>query len=419
MKVLMLGWELPPHYVGGMGNVCDQLTKYLAKTGADIEFILPFKADYKNIKHMKVTPAIDQDAISLMQSGSTYDSMLYTMERKDGTRVVRTLQEQVEAFASNVARLVPLREFDVIHAHDWLTLRAAVEAKRISGMPMFVHIHATEYDRSGGNYGNAVIRDIEYIGLHMADHVFAVSELTKRVLMREYNLPADKISVTHNRMDVSFEQINETVNTYHHISKLREQGYKVVLNAGRITVQKGLTHLMNAMRIVISRNPKTVLLFVGSGEQISELLALSAELGIARNVYFTGRVDGHGPQWRDAFKVSDAYVMPSVSEPLGMVPFEAIAYGAPTICSKQSGIVEILTNTLKVDFWDIDKMASQILALLESPALHADLIENAQTEHKKLSWQPVADHILDRYKYHASQIGPRFIDNLHFAGAPA
>ena len=397
MKVMMLGWELPPHYVGGMGNVCDQLTKYLANSGADIEFILPFKADYKKIKHMRVTAAIDQDAVSLMASGSTYDSMLYTMERSDGSKVVRTLHEQVESFADNVARLVPLKEFDVIHCHDWLTLRAAMEAKRISGMPMFVHIHATEFDRSGGGYGNPLIRDIEYIGLHMADHIFAVSDLTKRILMREYNLPAGKITVVHNRMDVSVEQINETVNTYQHITKLREQGYKVVLNAGRMTVQKGIVHLMQAMRQVIDKQPKTVLLLVGNGELIPELMALSAELGIARNVYFTGRVDGHGPQWRDAFKVSDTYVMPSVSEPLGMVPFESIAYGTPTICSKQSGIVEILTNTMKVDFWDIDKMASQILNLIESPALHADLLENAQNEHKRLSWQPVSNTIMNTY----------------------
>jgi glycogen(starch) synthase len=397
MRVLMLGWELPPHYVGGMGVVCDQLTRQLARDGADIEFVLPFFADYSHITHMKVTAALEQDAKTLMQSGGTYDSMLYTTTTSSGETVTRNLYEQVAAFERNVAGLVQYGEYDVIHAHDWLTLRAGIAAKQVTGLPLFVHIHATEYDRAGGNYGNPLIRDIEYIGLHMADHVFAVSNFTREVLIREYNLPADKISVAENVMDVPIELINENESTYRYLQMMRSRGYSVVLNAGRMTVQKGIYHLLNAAQLVIEKRPKTIFLFVGGGEQIQELTAHAADLGILKNVIFTGRVEGIGKQWRDCFRVADLYVMPSVSEPLGMVPYEATAYGAPSLISKQSGIAEFFLNSLKVDYWDSYEMANQICAVLSNNALHDTLLQNAQAEKALKSWAPISERILNTY----------------------
>jgi glycogen(starch) synthase len=393
----MLGWELPPHYVGGMGVVCDQLTRQLARDGADIEFVLPFFADYSHITHMKVTAALEQDAKTLMQSGGTYDSMLYTTTTSSGETVTRNLYEQVAAFERNVAGLVQYGEYDVIHAHDWLTLRAGIAAKQVTGLPLFVHIHATEYDRAGGNYGNPLIRDIEYIGLHMADHVFAVSNFTREVLIREYNLPADKISVAENVMDVPIELINENESTYRYLQMMRSRGYSVVLNAGRMTVQKGIYHLLNAAQLVIEKRPKTIFLFVGGGEQIQELTAHAADLGILKNVIFTGRVEGIGKQWRDCFRVADLYVMPSVSEPLGMVPYEATAYGAPSLISKQSGIAEFFLNSLKVDYWDSYEMANQICAVLSNNALHDTLLQNAQAEKALKSWAPISERILNTY----------------------
>lgn len=398
MKVLMLGWELPPHYVGGMGIVCDQLTRQMSKDGADIEFVLPFYADFSHIKHMKVTAASSQDAVTLMSSGGTYDSMHYEVKTKAGKREIRNLYDQVHAFAHDVSQLVQYGEYDVIHAHDWLTLRAGIEAKRVSGLPLFVHIHATEYDRAGGNAGNPMVRNIEYIGLHMADHIFAVSERTKQTIIREYDIPADKITVAENVMEFPPELLAEQHETYVYLEAMRAQGYKVVVNAGRMTIQKGLNHLLQSARFVVDRNPKTIFLFVGGGEQIPELIEEAASLGLAGNVIFTGRVEGIGKQWRDAFRVSDLFVMPSVSEPLGLVPYEAIAYGAPALISKQSGISEILTNVLKVDFWDTHEMANQICAVLENDNLKNDLLANAQAEQSKLTWAPISDRIHHAYR---------------------
>lgn len=395
----MLGWELPPHYVGGMGIVCDQLTRTMAKQGADIEFVLPFYADYSHITHMKVTPALEQDAKTLMISGGTYDSMRYEVTTVNGKKYVRSLYEQVMAFASNVRRLAFYGEYDVIHAHDWLTLRAGIEAKRVTGLPLFVHIHATEYDRAGAKHGNPLIRDIEYVGLHMADHIFAVSERTKQTLIEQYDIPTDKISVAYNVMEINPEHLKEDEETYVYLQKMRSLGYKVVVNAGRMTVQKGIYNLVMAARKVLDEIPKTIFLFVGGGEQIPELLELAASLGMSGNVIFTGRVEGIGRQWRDCFRAADLYVMPSVSEPLGMVPLESIAYGAPTLISKQSGIAEFLINTLKVDHWDVHEMANKICAVLQNPDLHDQLLLNAQAEHRQMSWEPTSRRIMEKYDH--------------------
>lgn len=398
MKVLMLGWELPPNYVGGMGIVCDQLTRQLARDGVDIEFILPFYADYSHVKHMKVRAALDQDALTLMQSGGTYDSMYYTViTEKGGKKVIRTLMEQVHAFADNVGRLVEYGEYDVIHVHDWLTLRAGIVAKQKTGLPLFVHIHATEHDRAGGGYGNPIVREIEYIGLHMADHVFVLSNQQKRIIMEHYGIPADKITITENYMEVPDYLRMEDHETFPYIMKMKEMGYKVVTNAGRMTIQKGLVHLLEAARRVVDHNPKTLFLLCGGGEQIPELQEKAAELGLSGNVLFTGRVDGTGKQWRDAFRVADLFVMPSVSEPMGLAPYEAIAYGTPTLVTKQSGIAEVLKNALKVDYWDIDEMANKICAVLDNPSLHDTLLTNAQNEHNNKSWAPISERIRNRY----------------------
>ncbi len=397
----MLGWELPPHYVGGMGIVCDQLTRQMARDGADIEFILPFYADYSHITHMKVRAALEQDATTLMQSGGTYDSVLYNVTNKAGVTTVRSLYDQINYFEQNVPKMIKIGDYDVIHVHDWLTIRAGIAAKLKTGLPLFVHIHATEYHRAGGQDGNPLIRDIEYSGLHMADHIFAVSNFTKQILVREYDIPADKITVAENVMDVSLEAIDEVHTTFRYLESLKAQGYAVVLNAGRMTVQKGIYHLLNAARLVVNKRPKTIFLFVGGGELIPELLRHAAVLGLSRNVIFTGRVEGIGKQWRDSFRIADLFVMPSVSEPIGLVPYEATAYGAPSLVSKQSGIVDFFRNTLKVDYWDSREMANQILGVLDNPVLHDVLLANARTEKAEKSWAPISERIIDAYRHHS------------------
>lgn len=232
----------------------------------------------------------------------------------------------------------------------------------------------------------------------MADHIFAVSKKTKQTLIDKYDIPADKITVAENVMDIPWELMQEEHDTYPYIQAMRNVGYKVVVNSGRMTVQKGLYFLLQAARKVVDKHPKTLFLLAGGGEQIPELLEEAAALGLAGNVLFTDRIEGIGKQWRDSFRVADLYVMPSVSEPFGMVPYEAISYGAPALISWQSGVSEVLVNALKVDYWDIDEMANKIYAVLENQDLHDTLLQNAQLELSKLSWAPIAERIYDRYR---------------------
>lgn len=401
----MLGWELPPNFVGGMGMVCDQLTRQLAKDGADIEFILPFSADYSTVKHMKVLAASEQDATTLMKSGSTYDSFMYQVRYKNGKKVVRTLQDQVEAFADDVGHFVEYGRYDVIHAHDWLTLKAGIRAKQKTGLPLFVHIHATEYDRSGGRSGNPVVREIESTGLHMADHIFAVSQITKDSIIREYGIPADKIEVIHNSIDRSWYDSLDDGNSYHYLEAMKKYGYRVVVNVGRLTIQKGLTNLLVAAKDVVARAPKTIFLIVGSGEQYGELMELAADLGISSNVLFAGF--HNGKKWRDAFAVADLFVMPSVSEPFGITPYEAIGYGTPALISKQSGIAEVLTNCIKVDYWDTNEIANQIVSVVQNDALRDELHRQGYLEYQKLSWSNASEKIVNSYNKHAQYVGAR------------
>ena len=334
----MLGWELPPHNSG----------KYI-KTNGDIEWVDLF----------------GQSAI---------------------------YEEAVE-------RIVQLAEFDVIHAHDWLTCRAAIRAKELSGKPLFVHFHSVESDRSGiPGGGNPLVREIEYMSMLIADRIIAVSEHTKRTIMREYDIPADKIDVVHNRMDPASLVPADPDNAYRYLDHMKKQGYRVVVNVGRLTIQKGLTNLLHAFKIVVDKQPKSILLLVGSGEQYYELIELAAHLGISRNVVFADFQ--RGKNWRDSYVIGDLFVMPSISEPFGLTPLEAIGYGTPALISKQSGVAEIMQNVLKIDFWDVDEMANQMVAVLQNDSLRDELHSNAYKEYGRLSWNQAAERLMDLYQTH-------------------
>ncbi len=404
MKVLMLGWELPPHHTGGMGVACFQLCRSLAEQGADIEYILPFEAQFP-YDFMKITAANPGKPESVLTSGGVYDTMRYNPQGTNVSSEFPSLHEQVRRYESGVTELVKLGEFDIIHAHDWLTFRAALAAKLITGKPLIVHIHATEYDRSAGGTGNPLVREIEYAGLMMADQVVAVSDAVKQTIVREYNIPPAKIQVAHNSFEIDRDAVIETESTYRYLSSMKEQGYRVVANAGRLTIQKGLYYFLKAAREVVAKEPKVLFLIAGGGEQLHELLALSAELGIAEHVIFTGYLNGTGKAWRDAFRVADIFVMPSVSEPFGIAPLEAIAYGTPSIVSKQSGVSEIMNNFLKVDFWDVGKMADMICAAVRYPALREELRTSASNEFERLSWKPSATKLMNIYAQHSQALG--------------
>ncbi len=397
MKVLMLGWELPPHNSGGLGVACLQLCKMLAQKGADISFVVPYTADH-DIDFMKIIPAHPQDVVEVIKSGLAYDSYKYVY--KNGNETSVDIYGQQLLYEQSVGRLALDLDFDVIHAHDWLTFRAALRVKMMSGKPMIAHVHSIESDRAGGKAGNPLVHEIEYQAFMMADRIVAVSNFTKRGIIRDYGVPADKIEVVHNSIDPSlFEALDED-NSYRYITKMKEQGYRVVTNVGRLTVQKGLVNLLYAAREVVARVPKTLFLLVGNGEQFVELLTLSADLGIGKNVILTGFQ--RGKRWRDAFAVSDLFVMPSVSEPFGIAPLEAISYGSPVMISKQSGVAEVLQHALKVDFWDINEMANQMVGALRSDALRQELYTNAHRQFESMSWEPAAEKVMALYDRHAA-----------------
>jgi len=395
MKVLMLGWELPPYNSGGLGIACYQLCKALSKKDIDIEFILPYQADH-NVDFMKVTAAYPQDVKTFLASGTAYESHKFAIEKDEIDTL--DIQDQQRLYEHATAKLVETNEYDVVHAHDWLTFRAALRVKALKNWPIILHVHSIESDRAGSFPGNPMVSDIEDIALHMADRVIAVSQHTKNAIIRDYGVPADKIEVVHNSMDVSGITPLDDDNVHKYLSLMKSLGYRVVVNIGRLTIQKGLPNLLEAAKKVIDKAPKTIFLIVGSGEQYYELVSQAAELGIGDKVLFADFQ--RGKNWRDSYAIGDLFVMPSVSEPFGLTPLEAIGYGTPALVSKQSGISEVLNNCLKVDFWDIDEMANQIAAVMLSDQLRNELWQNSYNEFRHFSWDKASEKIIDLYRSH-------------------
>jgi glycogen(starch) synthase len=398
MKVLMLGWELPPHNSGGLGVACYQLCKALAKEDVDLEFVLPYEAEH-NIDFMTVTAANPQGVAEIIKSGIAYDSYKYILE--DGSEEWHDIYSQQYMYEQAVDRLMLNKQVDIIHAHDWLTFRAALRLKMRRNCPIVLHVHSVESDRAGGKAGNPLVREIEETAFLMADSIIAVSELTKQAIMKDYDIPAEKIEVVHNRLDLADLPILEGATDYIYLEQLRADGWHVVTNIGRLTIQKGLVNLLHAAREVIKKQPKTIFLIVGSGEQYYELIELAAELGISKNVICTGFL--RGKAWRDSYAIGDLFIMPSVSEPFGLTVLEAIGYRTPTLISKQSGVGELIHHCLKADFWDIDSMANQIVAVIENAALGDSLRENAYRELERLSWDHAVTSLLKVYSRHLDQ----------------
>lgn len=392
MKILMLGWELPPYNSGGLGVACYQLCKALSVKGVDIEFVLPYQADH-GIDFMTVSAAHPQGVNSVIRGGIAYDSHKYIFE--DDSEGWLNVHQQQQLYEEAAARLAEQREFDIVHAHDWLTFRAALRIRASKKCPIVLHVHSVESDRAGSQHGNPEVREIEAIALQLADQIVAVSQHTKRAIMRDYGVPGDKIRVIHNSIDVSKMAPLDEDNAYRYLSLMKTLGYHVVVNVGRLTIQKGLPNLLRAMQKVIAAEPKSLLLIVGSGEQYHELIKLAAKLGIGPSVLFADFQ--RGKKWRDAFAIGDLFVMPSVSEPFGLTPLEAISYGTPALISKQSGVSEVLNNCLKVDYWDVDEMANKITSALRSDVLLDELWRNAYHEYQRLSWDDAAQKISHLY----------------------
>jgi len=390
----MLGWELPPHNSGGLGVACYHLSKALVKAGVDIDFVVPYSAKH-DISHMRIISAMKIDP--LMKWGGAYMSATVAEKNHEPrTKRAMSMRDVQKNYCKFIRRHLKKETPNAVHAHDWLTFEAGVIAKREFGLPFIAHVHATEFDRSGGR-GNELVHEIEREALLCADEIVAVSQLTKDVLVREYGIPADKVHVSYNGFDVAeyLDGYAYESDEYKYIEELKRRGYMVVGTVGRFTVQKGLGHMMRAAARAIAINPKMLFVLAGDGEQRDELLSLAAKLGISKNVVFTGFV--RGKEHRDVYSLVDVFVMSSVSEPFGLTALEAAHHGDALILTKQSGVGEVIRNALKYDFWDEDRLADDLVGLSKSPALLASLREAAGREYTKISWKDVAKKCVEVY----------------------
>lgn len=381
----MLGWELPPHNAGGMGVVCYQMARALAGRGIDIDFVLPYAAEHPGTDFMRIVSSSKR--VPVVGDGTwVYDSWYGSQSQ------IREIQDHyIKTAVRHAKKHVP----HAIHAHDWLTMRAGIAVKQAVNRPLIAHVHATEFDRAGGKSGNPMIHEIEQMGLLIADRVIAISNIQRDLIAEKYHIPKDKIEVVHNTIDYS--DFVEPVNgdSYRYAKRLQDEGYCVVSVMNRLTVQKGLSHFMRAAAKASHRLGRFVFIVGGDGEQRDELIEMSADLGIADKVIFTGFV--RGKQWRDVFALSDVFVMSSISEPFGITALEAAAHGAAIVITKQSGAGEVIHNGFKYDYWDEERLADILINLASSSALASHLKANASEEMHGKSWSDVADRFIDQY----------------------
>lgn len=391
MKILMLGWELPPHNSGGLGVACLNMAHALSNQGIDIDFVIPYKAEHPHTEFMHVLNATELDPIH-RYGGGAYASLeihkkqIPSIDHPDMLSI-RDIQKSYQDFVGEY-----LMDFkpDVVHAHDWLTYEAGVLAKKNFGIPLVAHVHATEFDRAGMHTGNPLIHEIEKEGLMLADRIIAVSESTKRIIHEKYQIPLTKIDVVYNSLDDEYYhdgyKCDKTL--YNYLEDLKKTGFTIVSTVGRFTIQKGLEFFMNAAAKAVRENPKLLFIFAGDGEERNRLISEAARLGISKNVVFTGFI--RGTKLRDVYSMSDIFVMSSVSEPFGLTALEAAHHGDALILTNQSGVSEVIWSAMKYDFWDENKLADEILSIAANPALKKSLQENVSHEYNKISWDKVA-----------------------------
>ena len=423
----MFGWEFPPHIAGGLGTACYGMTRGLARNGVEVVFVMPRAYGDEDQRFVRVVNASDVETIGtrdhefseellekvsfihidsnmlpyispeeyaayhdeFVRSGRTHEwtdvwKQRYTFSGKYGAN----LMEEVARYAMVAAQVAKDLEgqFDVIHAHDWLTYFAGIAAKRVSGKPLVVHMHATEFDRSGENINRRVYA-IEKAGMQAADRVIAVSELTRRIVIGKYGIPADKVVTVHNA--VRFGESEEAVPE-------RAVKDKVVTFLGRITYQKGPDYFVEAAAKVLQRVSDVRFVMAGSGDLMNHVVRRVAQLGIADRFHFTGFLKGGEVQ--RMFRLSDVYVMPSVSEPFGISPLEAMRSGVPVIISRQSGVAEVLDYAIKVNYWDVDALADAIYGLLTYPVLGRMFASKGLEEVTGLKWTNAAAKIKTVYE---------------------
>jgi glycosyltransferase involved in cell wall biosynthesis len=425
MRVLMLGWEFPPSINGGLGTACAGLVRALDDFGTEVIFITPKPAEHRPVAHAKPAFApsrtpdpqfVELESRRIFHHVSfrhvpvqlnPYETVWQEIEERWETEeLVRSLQPtpsspvqaiavsdepitppetglfaDVKQFTEHAERVADEENFDVIHAHDWMTFPAAMAIARKTGKPLVVHVHSTEHDR-GGVYGNGRIAEIERQGVHAAWRVIAVSQFTKNMLVHNYGVPAQHVEVVYNAVEAP-PQLRLAAEEF-----AIRRGVKLVLFMGRLTMQKGPEYFLTAARKVLEVMSDVKFIVAGDGDLARPTVELAARFGIAHKVLFTGFLRGLDVE--RIFQIADLFVMPSVSEPFGIAPLEAVARNVPTIISKTSGVSEVLKHALKVDFWDTNELANKIVAVLRHPTLANELRQRTKRDVAQLSWDAAA-----------------------------
>lgn len=423
MRVLMFGWEFPPHISGGLGTASYGLTKGMA-TLDDLEviFVVPKAWDdedqsvvrligankipvasrkvfYKGFKRpletievlSKIVPYTDPEEFWKVISSEVSGHNIVVQTNSKGTvdfsgKYGGNLMDEINKYAIVASVIAEENEFDIIHAHDWLAYPAGIAAMEVSGKPLVIHVHATDFDRSGGNV-NPDVYHIEKSGMDAASKIITVSNLTRDIVINRYNIDPDKVETVYNAV--------EPVHVSEHLTVKKGFDEKVVTFLGRITLQKGPEYFIEAAYRVLKVMDNVRFVMAGSGDMLERMIRRAAALKITDRFHFTGFLKG-----ADVFNMldmSDVYIMPSVSEPFGISPLEAMQSNVPVIISKQSGVAEVLTHAVKTDFWDIDAMADAIYGILNYPDLANMIIKNGKEEVIKLKWDNSARHVRDIY----------------------
>ncbi|MHC4622443.1 MAG: glycosyltransferase family 4 protein [Planctomycetota bacterium] len=421
MKTFMLGWEFPPYISGGLGTACHGLTKAMGQLGIQITFVLPKAGPAHYAGHVKMLCAHGQMGIRELSglknvSFRTVPSALrpyvasgayqhehagrsFAREWKSHSvhswswscsehveNYGHDMYQEVQRYAKQVAELATIEDFDIVHAHDWMTYPAGIIVAEASGKPLVVHVHSTEFDRSG-EHVNQMVYDIERHGMHVSAKVIAVSNYTKNIIISRYGIAPEKVEVVYNG-------VQSNINGYTH--PMPEKTDKIVLFLGRITMQKGPEYFLAAAKRVLEKINNVKFVMAGDGDMLHRTVELTAQMGLGRKVMFTRFLRGSDVE--RIYQMADLYVMPSVSEPFGIAPLEALQHDVPVLISKQSGIAEVLKHALKVDFWDINQMANKIIAVLRYPPLSTALSKNGRLEAHRFRWEDSATRVKEIYK---------------------
>jgi len=425
MKVLMFGWEFPPHISGGLGTACYGLTKGMTSfPDMEILFVVPktfgdeekttigligannvhirmndirFAGFLKEIQQIEVgvnlLPYVDPELYEKYFVESEYgENKFITSDFEGKLRFTggygQNLMREISNYAVVAAAIAAQQTFDVIHAHDWLCYPAGISAKYVSGKPLVIHVHATDFDRSGGSV-NPMVYDIEKQGMEAADKIITVSNLTRNVVIEKYGIAPEKVVTVYNAVEPVYANGSAKAPIRGNYDE------KIVTFLGRITLQKGPEYFIEAANLVLKKMNNVRFVMAGSGDMMKKMIRRAARLGICDKFSFTGFLKGDDVN--RMFGLSDVYVMPSVSEPFGISPLEAMQSNVPVIISRQSGVAEILKHAIKVDFWDTHAMADAIYGILNYPALHSIFSKQGKHEVEKMKWETSAKHVRDVY----------------------